>query len=476
MKKLLSLVLIIVMLLSSFTAFADDLDFLIGGPKNYTMDYTVDITFDSADDIAALLKEVNMPAQIEAFVDIKGLLASLLSTSSTMNLKADMSEDYSKIKIALISDADWGVDVNANFSVSAKIKMGMWMDIDLSNLENPSLRIVYSNPMFNKYIDMDVFEMLPEEQHLMTAALIKSFVNKEFIDETCSFTKELYEKYADVKTTFNICKINIDNAGFTAMMDEIFEYLAGKLSVMFPYEQTGVIIPEIPSVKGFEILGDDGIKFEYNNRTGDIKCTSDISVSITDIYTSLTGNDWLLESECVLDFKVVENGRMYNENITKVTFPELTAENSLTYVQFMEMMNPVPETENDVDEYEAEYPWFYAYADSTYMPDIDGKIYVPMRALIESAYEDSVSMTFSKGVVTMTSEYFTDFECISYKSGETKVNVDGTDVEVGKIVIADGVTYVSTEFFEKVFGWAIESASYDILNDTYYFGFYTEAW
>ena len=110
------------------------------------------------------------------------------------------------------------------------------------------------------------------------------------------------------------------------------------------------------------------------------------------------------------------------------------------------------------------------------MPDVDDGIYVPMRALMESAYGDNVEMSFSKGVVTMKSEYFTGFESVSFKSGEDKAYVDGEEISVGKIVIADGVTYVSTAFFERIFGWTLDSASYDILYGTYYFGFLTEAW
>ncbi len=479
MKKLTALVLSFVMLLTSFTAFADDLDFLINGPKNYSADYSVSITFDSAEDIALLLNEINMPSQIELFADVKELLSSLFSVGGTMNVKADMNDDYSKMKMSVTMDGDYGVDFNQNLAFSVDVKMGMWMEIDLSDLENPIYRIVYSHPMLNKYLDMDVFEMLPEEQRFMMAALFRSFINKDFIDETSLFIKELYEKHADIKTSFNTLKINIDNDGFVAMMDEMLPWLVSKISSLFPTGEAGadMVMPVYPSFKGLKILGDEGIKFEYNNRTGTVKTTTDISISLSDICTNYLGMEWMFESKGNIDFTVVEEGKIYDEKSTKVEFPVLTEENCVTFEQFIELLNPAPQPEDDYYyEEDVSYPWFYAYCESTYLPEVDGSIYVPLRALVESAYEDTVEMTYSKGVVTMTSEYFTNFESVSFKSGEDVAYVDGTAIPVGKIVIHDGVTYVSSAFFENVFGWTLDSATYDIMNGIYYFGFFTESW
>ena len=475
MKRIIALVLCTVMLLTNLTVFADDLDFLFVGPKNYSADYSVSVTFDSPESIAALLEELQMPEQIEAFVDVKELLASLLSAGAEMNLKADMNEDYSKIRMSMTMDGDYGVTVNPNLSVAVDMKTGMWMDMDFSNLENPVMRVVYSYPILNKYLDCDLFEMIPEEQKLVVAALVRSFVNKNFVDEVSNVTKELYKKHADIKTSFNSTKIVIDNEGFTAIVDGLIPYFMSKISALFPAE-AGVELPQLPSLSGLEILGEDGIVFEFNKRTGEIKCTTDISMSIADIYTTYSGEEWFFESKGQFDFTVVENGKIYDEGRTKVVFPELNEENSLTFTQFAELFGTFAMPEDEYYEEEFEYPYFYANAESDYMPDVNEDIYVPLRSAIEGAYDDNVAMSYSKGVVTMTSDYFTGFESISFKSGDDKVYVDGKEVSVGKIVIADGVTYVSAAFFERVFGWTLDYANFDIINGIYYFGFFTETW
>ena len=51
--------------------------------------------------------------------------------------------------------------------------------------------------------------------------------------------------------------------------------------------------------------------------------------------------------------------------------------------------------------------------------------------------------------------------------------IDGEAVEIGKVIEKDGVSYVSVKLFENIFGWNLENAEYDLIENDYYFSFST---
>ena len=57
---------------------------------NYGADYTVSFSFDNPEEVKELLWEVGIGESLEYFVDAEALMKTLLSSESTMNLKADM--------------------------------------------------------------------------------------------------------------------------------------------------------------------------------------------------------------------------------------------------------------------------------------------------------------------------------------------------------------------------------------------------
>ena len=474
MKRTVSIILIMVFAFSFVTANAEVPKFLTECYNNYTGQYSVSLSFESSDDIIALLEELEMPEEVDYFVDLKALLKSLLSCDAQMLLQADMSDDFRKIELGLTAETLYKVDINSNLNVAADMKMGMWMKMDLDE-ENPVFEIIYSHPMLNKYILINVFEMIADENEKeeMLRALTAIF-NKEYITSIQETSVSLMEKYADIKISGALCTVKIDNDGFTAMMDELM--LA--ISEMMATEYTGidqVYIDEtfgtVPSFSGLKILGDGGLVYKYSLLSGKIskaEMSMDVDMDISSLVTYLTGEEWEYEASGRLAFEMESVVKVSNIGKTKVTFPVLNDENSF---DIMEMMPEPYEPEGDV--YEKQYPNFYAEGYVDYLPVIDGDIYVPVRATFTSAYDDQVEIQYNNGIITLHSSYFPGFTQLKMVVGSGTVYADAREYKTGKVIERNGVSYVSYKLIEDVFGWELSSAYYDMVNKTYDYYFYT---
>lgn len=478
MKKFLSLFIVMMLICSTVMANATLPDAITKVYNNYAADYSISFSFESCDEVVALLEEMEMPAEINNFVDLKALIKSVLTYDAKMNVQVDISEDFKKIEMALTADCAQPVDVNKNLSLDIKSKVGMWMRLDISATQ-PVFEIIYSAPAFNRYMHMDMIEMMDYEgsgDEFLEA--LNSLFDKEYMENVTEYSKELIKKYATIKVSGKSCVIKFDNEGFTAMIDDAIRY-AYDLSaeemevVMNPrYGEVSVPYEELPVFSGMQILGDNGITFEYTTVFGNITsitADSDIELNIADIYSSTTGEEWIYESEGILKFSMHEYAEMKNIGKTKVVFPELTEENSFSVMTMIYGENDGHG--EDYEEYVQEYPYYYVggYADN--LPVIDGEIYVPLRSVMEGAYDDTVDISYNNGVVTMTSEYFGK---IVLTIGSDKAYIGGAVKDIDKVVKLENTTYVSKAFFEDVFGWVLTSATYRMLEKNYYYSFYTK--
>ena len=132
----------------------------------------------------------------------------------------------------------------------------------------------------------------------------------------------------------------------------------------------------------------------------------------------------------------------------------------------------------DINHYEApetSYPYYYAAAKPTEVPVIDGKYYVPLRELIYDAYADQATIEYADGVITLQSQWFPGFKKLTLYEDSTTAYKDETEITVDRVIVKDGVTYVSYKFFEDIFDWTLDGISHDIISDWYYVDFYTDA-
>ena len=467
MKKLVSALLALSLMVTGVFAAAVP-EFLTKQYTNYTADYSISMSFDNSDEVADLLGELEIPETVNNFVDLKALLKSLFTQEGKMSLQADMSSDYEKIKIGITSENQQSIDINKNLNVAYNMKLGMWMNMDLSDANAPVFDIIYSHPMMNKYLKISAAEVLDEQ----TVMLFKTIFNKEVIESISEKGMELFSKYATIKTAGTRCTITMDNDGFTAYFDEV---MAFAMEMMMPAELEYNPYEEFPSIKGWQVLGKDGIKMVYSLKGKNIAATditTDISVDIAQIYNTLMGEEWPFEAAGRLDFTVKESAKISRVGTTKVSFPVLNDSNTILLEDLMPDYSTGYE---DYEEYEPapEYPVGYVGGRAEWVPIVDGEMYMPLRAVLEKAYEDSVSLSYDNGVITAESEYFPGFDKLVVTAGSDKVYAGDTEYTVGAVIVENGTTYVNRNFFCEVFGWRLSSATYNFTNGIFSYNYIT---
>lgn len=478
MKRTVAVILCVVMLLCSISAAAQT-DFLTQMYTNYTGDYTLSISFEGADDVYALLGEMQIPEQIENFIDIKAVLKTLLSLDSKMLMQIDMSSDMKKVKLALTADAKQNIDVNKNLNIALSSKMGMWMNMDLSDARKPIMQIIYSYPYTNKYMVVDALETLPDEEAKADFVKTMSMIfNKEFMTAVNTYSAKVLEKYADIKKSSGKCIVKLDNDALIGMIKEVIPYVFGQMRGVFltmgaDGEEVNHILEgleQIPFEK-IKLLGDKGVTYTYilkNGKISSVNTDADICIDISAIYEAVTGIKWDYMASGALKFGIKSTVTLSKINTTSVTLPRLTKENSFS----LSDMLPKPQIPENMEEMPV-YPNWWAGGNAEKLPMIDGIVYVPLRTTLEAAYEDSVEISFENGTITARSEYFPSFKSLRLTVGSDTVYVDEKEYNTGAVLLENGVTYVSSKLFEELFSWQLSGASYDILLNEYWYEFYT---
>ena len=468
MKKIIAVIMSVFMLVSATFVSAAAPEFMTSKINNCTVDYDVSIKFNSSSDLVNLLNEMEMPEEVGYFVDMQALLSTLMSYDGKMNTKIDMSDDYSKIKMSFTSDSNHNIDVNSNLKIGIDAKSGMWIDMDLSDNENPDFDMVIQTPFMDKYFKMsseDIYKEVEESKISIPS------INSEYVDSMQKTYADIFAKYATIIGRGTSYTIKMDNDAFVSYIDEVVDSIYDMM-VENGYDPD----VEIPSLKGLQILGKDGLTAKVILSGGKIKTEeikADVSVNLSQIYTYLYGEEWEYTSKGIIDFDIQLKANVGNMEKTKVDFPVLTDENSFT----------VSDLENDYDDeyyydeyYEEEplYPYYYAYGSCDYLPVVNDEIYFPLRQTMEYAYEDNINIGFYDNKITMSSEYFGRCETIQFDVNSEIVLLDGEAYRMSKPVVINGCTYVGRTFFEEVFGWRLYYAYHDLEGKVYEYEFFTD--
>ncbi len=467
MKKFISVVITIIMLISTACANGIVPKFLSNPMTNYTADYNMSITFDNSDEIIKLFEELNMPKEINYFVDLETLLHTLLSYDGKMNLQTDISDDYQEIELALTAGSEHSIVFNPNLNMDIDTKMGMWLNMDLSDNTNPVFDAVYQQPFLNKYMKISSADIFEQDGIL---DMFKSIFNKEYIDYIQKNSTELFVKHSTVRSSASKYIFTMDNDGFAAYLNEILYMIAD----MLPDSDETIVVPDL---SGLTFLGENGFRTEVTLNGGKLKTeniVADISIDLSKIYPIISGMPWEYESTGKIDFTVSMDAVVSKIGRTKIVFPKLTEDNSfsiddLAGASDIGIDGAYPETEP------APYPLWYVGEECEYLAIIDGEVYVPLRQTLESAYEDSVLIDYNNDKITISCDYFNKHNQIIVNINSVNALADGKECKIMKPVLYKDKTYVSNTFFTELFDWEFGYASHDLVRDSYQYTFYTDA-
>ncbi len=480
MKKIVLFLLSFAVIFSAFGVSAASVPNFMAQPyNNYTADYTVSMIFEDGAEIASLLEETGVSEYIDRYIDIKSFLNSLLSTKTEMNVQLKISEDYRRADLAMTAKNEQGIDFNRNLSMDYKANMGMWLHM---NLDKEEFRLIYSTPINHKYMVFDAAEQLPEEARVQVFDVFGKIFSKDFIDGVNASSLQLMAEHADISMKGSSCVIKYSNDSFTAMLDDAFDYAFAQLENIGTAHDVPMSKPQIPSLRGVQILGDDGITYTYNLKgtkisRADVK--ADICVSIKDIYTKMTGEQWPYESDGKVSIEIKSEVNFTKLGTTNPVMPETTEENSFPLIDKSMLQD---EYYYNYEEYAAE-PFVYPYAYCWEAAEVceNGVYYAPLRALIEDAYFNGSEIVYNRGSVIVNLQNPEGEQHLNFYVGTDEVLVrsggfadDDTTVKLSAPAkVVDGSVYVSVDFFEKCLGWQLEEMSKDMLGNTMCYGFYT---
>ncbi len=476
MKKIFALVLCIAMLMSSVCAYAGLPSPLTKMPLNYSADMSFTMTLENADELADFILSFE-PDMNSGILDIRTFLGALFDISGKMIVKGDISEDYRKIKLHLGGEATYNVNLNSNLDIAVTPRAEMWIDLDVSSIENPVFDIVLFSPLHTKYIELDVFDIIPGEYKETVLTLINSVLNKQVIDGFNEKSVKLIEKYATIKNKGSECTVIFDNAGMTAMSDELMEGIITPFEALaksyIPEDVSDGILAQIPDYGEMNILGEDGMVIKYTmsgNKVISEKCDIDIDINISEMYSQISGAEWVGEDELKISFNMTTDATYRDYGRTKISIPELNESNS---INFAEVMSSYYMTDYG---YEKQYPLRWVDLNPDKVHNINSVMYVPLRQIFEEVYGNNITIENQNGTITITSELFEDFEKITLKEWDGKVYLDNTEYEIGGVAILDGTEFVDNKFFEDVLGWEIYSVYYDVIDGLYYYSASTQSY
>ena len=479
MKRIVAIVIALVVMCVSVSAGIPE--FLTESYNNYTANYSFTMSFKGGDDINALLEETGVMETIGRRVDVKALISGMLSSGTVMTVKANISDDFKKAQMSLTSDIKSNISVNKNLNLNIEAKMGVWLRLDLEASE-PVFEIVYTSPMYNKYILIDLFDFVEnDEEKAQIIDVLNKFFNKDTIDIIKARALELLEKYSNITMKGAVCTIQIDNAGLIGIIKEFISVITDMTDSLPSIDVMGEIISvadeeyyetEEPSLNfdNLQILGKDGITIKYSLFSGkisSINIDADFSIDVSKIFESTTGEEWQYQAKGILDFGVKSDVKLTNIGKTKVDFPTLNDENSFNYIDTF--------FQYEEYEYEESYPWYYAYATSDELPVVDGEYYIPLRDMLEYAYEDTVEIAYSKGVIDINCKWFDKFDNLKVDINSGNIYADNVLRKTLKVMVSNGITYVGASVFEDIFGWELYDITHYILEDYYEIGFCTES-
>lgn len=454
-------------LLLSMTAWAQEgiPEALMEQPMNFTAGYSISVTFDNSDEITVLADVLEYIGGELENIDAKLFLQTALSYDGKMLLQADFSEDFKKMRFGLTTETDQALGINQNLHMDVRAKSGIWGNWDFSDAQNPVFDIVFSSPISSKYIKFSAADFA--ETDLLSG--LQTMLNAEILQTNVKKASEMLLQHATVSTEGNTIAIRMDNAGFTAYLDAYIQSLA-EITASVP--EISAVYAEFPSFASIQLLGEGGVQSICTLENGKIameKSTVDISVGIAQIYETMTGMEWEEGTPSTMDFTLSVEGQISKRGTTTVNFPVLTEDNHITMEDLMPDYTAY-EPDGEFDE----YPNFFVSGYTDTLPIYGNEIFLPLRATLEDAYGENVEIIYNHGSVMLKSKYF-PVDTVLLEIGTETVYAGGVPYTMGKAMLVDGSTYVSSRLFTDVFGWELASVSHEILDNTYYYSFCTSS-
>lgn len=331
MKKIISL-LLSVMLMSTtvFASTAEEIAEL----------YEKSMLLRSASAEMVMETELNKPLDIldtipqedisdEADIDLKMIVESLTEAKTTMKYDTYISEDYKKMQLAMSMEYDIPIQMNSEFALAAWTKLGMWMDLDVTDENNPVVKIIYKIPFMKKYMVMDMSENYKSSPEMLAV------FDKDKLKEINDKAVEILTQNAEISKRGNEYTLK-----FTDETAKQYIYDILNLSAQIMPEETASdeeFTEMISVVKEFcdniTVFGQNGLTMKFTkNSSGYItaeEVDAHISINVYDILTRFsTSTAGLDRDKAFIDMTFKTAATVTDHNKVTPVLPVITEDNS----------------------------------------------------------------------------------------------------------------------------------------------------
>ena len=482
MKKIIS-VLLLCTLLFSFTmvqaAEAPSLDFLLHdiSDKAYSdvqQSGTINVKLNEPLLIFDVIEEYDLYSAYDE-IDLKAFVERFFDSVITFSAKTKVTENGKKISTESHIKSDIPFKVNENLEGDFNANQSAWMDVDLSDEENPRFDMIQYGYNSTKYItaSSELFEENGDDSYSDFVQLYTAAINASSSDEINEKIIESMSRNATITGNSSKVKIHFDDAGLKMCILELLEILISEVD-----ESAAEDMDEAKMAMAMvKIFDDDALILEYNlDRKGRIsksKIELNINVNIYDIFTMFEVEEiGLTKENSNINFTVTAQTDIKYDTVT-IKKPVLTEENS---IDIFEYEYPYYYDDEYYDDYEYDENWIY---EDIYV-DIDKNCienneikYVCLRNLMD---ELGYSIYYEDGkIFGETENPYTIYKALLFTVGGDTVSTDIHDVALEiPIFVVDGVSYISVSDLKRLTGYIdVEYSSYDFFSGTGYIEFVT---
>lgn len=456
MKKLLSLIICFVFVSSTVFASGEN------EALKKVMDNSANLL--SADYDVKMNVEVNEPLEIlntipipeEADIDLRLIAESLISAVTDMSCTYSVSSDYKKAVFKAEISSDTPIVFSDAFKLNAWAKIGMWFEYDFTNTEKPVYKMLFKLPFYKKYVGVDMSEYFAENPNQIpvfdkeSMDLLRNSILNSFIDS------------AQITKDGNNYLISFGDASAKEYILAVMEFSRDfALSCVSDEDVSKTYDAFLDTLKTVfdkvTILGENGMRIQLTvNSDGFISVQNTelhLKLNVFDILEAFSkSTDGLERDKSVVNitFKITETIKNHN-NISEISFPEITEDNSDIMIFPSEPYS-----------YDSEHKYFNVNAAPVFE---NQEIYYPISQIAEKC---GFEVVFDEEKVTIDTKTAVGAEILYFNSTEFSVNDEEKSADTAPVIQKDGEIYCSGEAWGYI-NTTIYSTRYNFESNSFSF-------
>lgn len=456
MKRIISILVFMSMTLCSVAALADT-DTMFDAMQTKCTSAQVSTEFYiTLNKPLNFLKVIKEEEEYETPFDYCTLAEGLLATRQKADMSIVSSEDCKDVTLGAESELSVPFHMNENFKADIWAKVGLWLDMDVTDKNKPVFDVICKLPFSSNYMIIE-YKDLAERGFDFDGLnhVLEMCADEENRNELGAYVEELIVANTKIKEVRRNQEyvLTTDDAGFKAIAGALINKALDIAKEQHPdiddefYEGVqiaGETLSKIP------VVGKDGMKVTVRLNKGKLSSV-----------------------DCALhvDFNIYDIMELYGEDVSAYNRDDwavdLTINMNTTYSKFNEKIDvPMP----PLTEYNSDSILnYYKYDDyteiNTYYPvdkGVEGALMIPLRDGMAALNIDDYNIAENTVNIADRHDWY-NFEKITLTLDSDEITVDGVARTLSEAVVSDdGLIVVPHDLIEIMSDTKMSSAEFDM--------------